>query len=207
MNMEIWGDEAGNDDFGATGSKYFVVATIVTQDAALSNDLLALRRVLTLQGHELHDGFHATEDLQVVRDQVFGLLAQREIRFDATVYTKSKVYDRIRKDKDYFYKWAWFYHLRHSLPRIVPKDTNPFIAMATLGTKKRRTLLAGAIRDVVDQCLPGRKIRPAYWSSGSHPCLQAADYYTWAVGRLHERGHPLAYDTIKHQAGRIYKFV
>ncbi len=205
--MEIWGDEAGNDDFGPTGSKYFVVATIVTRDAALANDLLALRRVLALQGYELHDGFHATADRQVVRDEVFALLAQRDIRFDATVYTKSNVYERVKKDKDYFYKWAWYFHLRYILPKVVPDDINPFIAMATLGTKKRRMLLAEAIRDVVSQCLPGRRIRPAYWSSASHPCLQAADYYTWAVGRLHELGDPRSYDTVKHQAGRIYKFV
>jgi hypothetical protein len=70
-----------------------------------------------------------------------------------------------------------------------------------------RALLAEAMRDVVTQCLPGRRITPAYWSSPSHPCLQAADYYTWAVGRLHEGGDPRAYDTVKHQAGRVYTFV
>jgi hypothetical protein len=207
MSVEVWGDEAGNDDFAATGSKFFIVATIVTSDAALANDLLALRRVLTLEGHPLHDGFHATEDRQAVRDQVFALLAQKAIRFDATIYTKSKVYDRVKKNTDYFYKWAWFNHMKYILPRVVPKDATPFIGMATLGTHKRRTLLAESMRDVVTQCLPGRRISPAYWSSASHPCLQAADYYTWAVGRLYEGGDQRAYDSVKHQAGRLYTFV
>jgi hypothetical protein len=103
MSIEVWGDEAGNDDFAPTGSKFFIVATIVTSDAALANDMLALRRVLTLQGHPLHDGFHATEDRQVVRDQVYALLAQKAIRFDATIYTKSNVYESVKKNKDYFY--------------------------------------------------------------------------------------------------------
>jgi hypothetical protein len=160
-----------------------------------------------LQGHPLHEGFHATEDRQAVRDQVYGLLAQKAIRFDATIYTKSKVYDSVKKNPAYFYKWAWYYHLRYILPRIVPKDETPFIGMATLGTHKRRALMAEAIRDVVNQCLPGRKITPAYWSSASHPCLQAADYYTWAVGRLHEGGDPRPFDTVKHQVGRVYRFL
>jgi hypothetical protein len=204
VSIEVWGDEAGNDDFEKTGSKFFIVATIVTSDATLANDLLALRRVLTLQGHPLHEGFHASEDRQEVRNQVFGLLAQKAIRFDATIYTKSNVYENIKKNPAYFYKWAWFYHLRYILPRVVPKDATPFIGMATLGTRKRRALLAEAMRDVVTQCLPGRRIIPAYWSSASHPCLQAADYYTWAVGRLYEGGDPRAYDTVKHQAGRVH---
>jgi len=207
VSIEVWGDEAGNDDFAPTGSKFFIVATIVTSDPALANDLLALRRVLTLQGHPLHDGFHATEDRQAVRDQVFALLAQKAIRFDATIYTKSRVYDSVKKNTDYFYKWAWFYHMRYILPRVVPQDATPFIAMATLGTRKRRALLAEAMRDVVSQCLPGRRITAAYWSSASHPCLQAVDYYTWAVGRLHEGCDPRSYDTVKHQAGRVYKFL
>jgi len=207
VSIEVWGDESGNDDFGATGSRYFIVATIVTTDPALASDLIALRRVLTLQGHPLHDGFHATEDLQAVRDQVFALLAQKEIRFDATIYLKSSVYDKVKKNTNNFYKWAWFYHLRYVLPRVVPQDATPFIGMATLGTRKRRTLLAEAIRDFVNQSLPGRRIRPAYWSCASHPCLQAADYYTWAVGKLYEGGEHRPYDAVKHQAGRVYRFV
>ena len=207
MGLEVWGDESGNEDFGDDGTKYFIVATIVTSDVALADDLLALRRTPSLQGYELHEGFHATEDAQAVRNQVFGLLAQRAIRFDATIYTKARVYERIKQDKDYFYKWAWYYHLRHVLPLVVPRDASPLIVMATQGTKKRRERLAAAVRDVVNQCLLGDSIRTLYWSSASHPCLQVVDYYAWAIGRLREKNDPRAFEAIKHQAGSVYTFI
>jgi hypothetical protein len=166
------------------------------------------RRELAAQGHELHDGFHATEDRQVVRDQVFALLARSSVRADATYYQKANVYDKIKKDPDYFYKWVWFYHLKHVLPRVVPKGDNPFIGIATLGVKKKRKLYAEAVRDVVTQCLPaGARGCCAYWSAASHPALQAADYYTWGVGRWKEGGDPRSYELVRHQIRTLYQFV
>lgn len=206
--MEIWGDESGNLDFDpASGSRYFVVCTVTTEESSLAADLLTLRRELDLQGFELHEGFHATEDRQAVRDAVFDLLSQRAMRVDATYYRKDKVYQRIRDRPDYFYKWAWFYHLRYVLPRIVPAGTSPFISVASLGVKKKRKLYAEALRDVVNQSLGGARVHCAYWSAASHPCLQAADYYTWAVARHIEGGDRRSYDLIQHQVGTLWSLI
>src|SRR5262249_8570656 len=147
--LEIWGDESGNLDFDATtGSKYFVVSTIRVEDPSLTTDLLSLRRDLDRRGYDLPAGFHATEDRQAVRDQVFAILAKAAIRADVTYYTKANVYDRIKANEDYFYKWAWFFHMRYVLPRIVPKKADLFVGIATLGIKKKRQLHAQALRDV-----------------------------------------------------------
>lgn len=207
--MEIWGDEAGNLDFDATGSTYFVVASIVTPgDGVLANDLLALRRTLATKGFALPDGFHATEDAQAVRDEVIGLLASESIVANATIYRKDQVYARIRARPDfvdYFYKLVWFYHLRYVLPRVVPTGVRPFIVTATMSPKKRRVLQAKAVRDVVDQSLPMARAHCAHWSAPSHPCLQAADYYTWAVGVRYERGETRPFDALNHQFRNVYR--
>ncbi len=206
--LEVWGDEAGNLDFDPkTGSKYFVVSTITIADPGVTASLLNLRRQLDRDGFELPDGFHATEDKQAVRDQVFNLLTASPIRADFTYYTKANVYGRIQKDLDYFYKWVWFYHMRHVLPKIVPREGDLFIGIATLATKKKRQLHGAALRDVVRQCLGPVRPHCAHWSAASHPCLQAADYYTWALGRSLERGDDRSLDLIRHQIGTLYRFI
>jgi hypothetical protein len=206
--LEIWGDESGNLDFDArTGSRHFIVCTMTTDDSEMGADLLTLRRDLDRRGFPLPDGFHATEDRQLVRDEVFALLSGRSVRVDVTCYRKDRVYERIRSDLDYFYKWAWFYHMKYVLPRIVPSGVEPFVTVATLGVRKKRQLHAEALRDVVRQCM--RVIQPhcAHWSAASHPCLQAADYFTWAVARWKEGGDRRSYDLIKHQVASLYNLL
>jgi hypothetical protein len=206
--LEIWGDESGNLDFDPrSGSTFFVVSTLTVADPSVTGDLLNLRRELDRAGYDLPDGFHATDDRQAVRDRVFDLLTRASLRADFTYYTKDRVFPRIRADPDYFYKWAWFYHLRHVLPRTVPRDGELFIGIATLATKRKRQLHAAALQNVVRQCLGSVRPHCAHWSAASHPCLQAADYYTWAVGRSLERGDDRSYDLIKHQIGTLYRFV
>jgi hypothetical protein len=215
--MEIWGDESGNLDFDPkTGSKFFLVCTITHNDPDLVSELLALRQSLDKGGYPLYEGFHATYDQQAVRNAVFALLATRAIQCDATYYSKASVYQRIQNDEDYFYKWAWFYHLNHVLPRIVPAGVDPLIAIATLGIKKKRQLYADALRAVVRQSLRrravgqlGRVTQPhcAYWSAASHPCLQAADYYTWALARSIEGGDSRSHDLIRHQVQTLYRLI
>lgn len=117
------------------------------------------------------------------------------------------MYPRIKADHDYFYRWAWYFHLRHVLPQIVPAGSEPFIAIATLGTKKRRQLHAEALRDVVRQSLRVPRFHCAHWSSASHPCLQVADYYTWAVRRYIEGGDDRSYVLVRHQIRSLYRYV
>jgi hypothetical protein len=154
------------------------------------------------------DGFHATEDAQAVRDEVIALLARLDIRADATIYRKDQVLARIRARADfidYFYKFAWFYHMKYVLPRVVPKGVQPFIVTATMSPKKRRALQASAVRDVVTQCIPMARAHSAHWSAASHPCLQAADYYTWAIGVRYERAESRPYDALSHQFGNVHR--
>lgn len=44
------------------------------------------------------------------------------------------------------------------------------------------------MQSVVQQVTPCHRYRVAFWPASSDPCLQAADYCTWAVQREWERG-------------------
>ena len=204
---ELWGDESGNLDFDPrTGSKFFVVATLVVTDPGAMHALQSLRREVDQDGFPLAEGFHASEDKQAVRDRVFSTLVALALRADFTYFRKANAYPRVRSDLDYFYKLAWFYHLRYVLPRVAPVEGNVFVAIATLGTKRRRALHADALADVVRQCLGPGRAHCAHWTAQSHPCLQATDYYSWAVQRWLENGDARSLDRIRPQIGSLYQF-
>ncbi len=205
--MGIWGDEAGNLDFGPKGSRYFVVCTIAIDDPEVAAQLLDLRRRLQRLGFELPDGFHASEDPQAVRDETFDLLRSRSIRADATLFRKDRAYPTItqRSDRDdYLFKLAWFYHYKHVLPTVIEDGADPFIGVATLGTKKRRSLHAAALNEVLSQVLGRQRVTCAHWSAASDPCLQAADYYAWAIQRWYERDDARSINLVRHQFATIY---
>lgn len=188
-NKFVFADEAGNFDFSRRNgaSKYFVLTTMTVDDCAIGEALLRLRRSLVWDGHDVRDGFHATEDTQAVRDAVFGELMVHPFRIDATILEKSKAQTHLADDTA-FYKMAWFLHFKHVAPLIVSRGDQLQVVSASLGTAKKKKFFRAAIEDVARQVLPnGITARVASWSAESDPCLQAADYCCWAVQRKWER--------------------
>lgn len=64
---------------------------------------------------------------------------------------------------------------------------------ASLGTKRKRQSLHEAIVDVVKQVTSTVQYCVAAWSANSDPCLQVADYCSWAIQRKWERGDERSY--------------
>lgn len=95
MNVYVFADEAGNFDFSShrSASKYFTIASITLADCSVGDALLELRRDLAWRGEHLTKEFHATDDPQAVRDEVFAVIAAADFRIDATLLEKSKTYD------------------------------------------------------------------------------------------------------------------
>jgi hypothetical protein len=69
----VFSDEAGNFDFSRNSgaSRYFILGTVTADDCRIGDELLQLRRDLGWRGVHLDKVFHATEDPQHVRDEVF----------------------------------------------------------------------------------------------------------------------------------------
>lgn len=184
----VFSDEAGNFDFSLnpSASRYFVLCTIVADHCAVGDALLNLRRELGWKGMHLDRVFHATEDPQAVRDAVFALLANADFRVDATILEKRKAQPHLQ-DEQRFYKMAWYLHFKYVAPQIARPSDRLFVAAASLGTKKKRGAFHTAIDDVVRQVSSCRSHRVAFWPAASDPCLQVADYCTWAIQRAWER--------------------
>lgn len=194
----IFTDEAGCMTFsrGANVSRYFLICTVQMDDYSLGTDVLALRRELAWNGiHLAADQFHATTDPEPVRDAMFGLLATKRFRVDATLLEKSKALPKLQNEQA-LYKHAWYFHFKEIGPRVMGSDKELMLHAASIGTKKKRTAFLGAINDVVQQSLPGTTHRCSFWPAQTDPCLQVADYCAWAIQRAWERGERKRLDQI-----------
>lgn len=208
MRAHVFADEAGNFDFSRTpgASKYFILCTATVADCSVGDRLLQLRRELACTGFETDRPFHCTEDAQSVRDKVFEMIAATPgIRVDATILEKSKAQPQVRASHASFYKYAWFYHFKHIAPLIAEGKQEILIAAASVGTGRKKTAFKLALESVATQVTPLRKRSSvAFWPAHSEPCLQIADYCTWAIQRKWERGDARAYDLIEKMVESEY---
>lgn len=197
MDVYVFADEAGNFDFSSHrgASKYFTIASITLTDCSIGGELLELRRDLAWRGKHLTEVFHATDDPQSVRDEVFAIIAAADFRIDATLLEKSKAYDYLRSEMR-LYKLAWFLHFKHVAPQIVNTQDRLLVVAAGFGVKRQRADFRDAVHDVVNQVSKCRSHQVAAWPANHDPCLQIADYCTWAIQRKWERGDTRSYDLI-----------
>ncbi len=193
-NRYVFADEAGNFDFsnGPGASRYFILCTIAADDCGVGDALLNLRRDLGWKGIHLDRVFHATEDPQAVRDEVFELLSDFNFRIDATILEKCKAQPHLRTPGD-LYKMAWFLHFKYVARKVCRPIDSLFVAASSLGTKAERGAFHAAVDDVVRQVAPCASHRVAFWPTDSDPCLQVADYCTWAIQRKWERKDDRSY--------------
>lgn len=202
MRKFVFADEAGDFEFSRKQnvSKYFIACAIKVDSCDIGLELLKLRRELLWNRIEFGDYFHATSDAQAVRDRVFELINKYEIEIYAQILEKSKAQSQIRSSASRFYQYSWLYLFRHAMPKIITSiDDQLMVTAASIGTKKSKGDFSEAVRDTVKQAqkIDAGSWRTSFVSSASDPCLQIADYCTWAIQRKWERGDARSYELIK----------
>lgn len=204
----VFADEAGDFTFakGPNISRYFIVCTVSMAGCDLAHDLLELRRELIWNKKPVRDYFHASNDKQEIRDAVFAKLAKHDFRIQATIMEKSKAQPHIKATKHRFYQYGWLYHFRHSIAPFIADTDEYLITTASVGTKKGQAVFTGAVNDVIQQHIKRENWRTAFLPSSHDPCLQVADYCTWAIQRKWESlGNDVrSYDLIKDRVS--YEF-
>jgi hypothetical protein len=210
--VHVFGDEAGDLVFKPAGngvSRNFIIGTVAMEDCSIAEDLTALRRELAWDGLHL-DQFHATEDKQRVRDRVFEIIAHHDVRFHATSFEKRKARPYTYSDPLYFYKLAWYLHFKHVAPEIADEKDELLVVASSLQIKRKRKTTKAAIHqavtEVVNQVSPTISCHCAFSPAQSDPCLQVADYMTWAIQRKRELDDSRSYDLIQHQIESDYDF-
>ena len=193
-------------------SRYFILGVLDVDDpTALARDLTQLRTELladpyfagvpSMQPERRKTAlfFHAKDDLPEVRREVFQLLARHELRFLACVKDKLNVleYVRVQRDRDPSYRYRsnelYDYLVRRLFREMLHTDDEYNIHFArrwrTDRTEALRlALLTARSRSEQDHGIatsPRMNVVPS--SPPECVCLQAADYYLWALQRLYER--------------------
>ena len=198
----IFADESGDLTFTNVGgpkggSKFFSITTVTCDDYALGDALSGLRRELMWQGAAVQPAFHATHDRQSIRDRVFAVLHDHQFRIDTTYWDKRRVHQYLADNPSRFYKTAWFYHAKYVVPRVLNGHDQLFVIVAQIKIGKQKvTELQAALDDVFNQCVEGAEFRVGIVPADTEPCIQVADYCSWAIHRKLERNDRRSHDLI-----------
>lgn len=204
----VFADEAGDLEFRRKSnvSKYFVICATSTDAVDTGHRLLELRRELIWRKMPLGEYFHASEDRQAVRDEVFALIRTLPIRIHATIMEKSKAQPQVRRSKERFYHYGWYYLFKYVSGQITAANAELMVTVASMGTRKGQASFTHAVNDVLQQTIPAQRAQwvSAFCPAAADPCLQIADYCTWAIQRKWERGDVRSYDLIRDQIAYEY---
>ncbi len=195
----VFVDEAGNLDFSSRGSRFFILTSVMLDQCGMGNDPLQLRRDLTRQGWDLSRGFHATEDKQRVRDAVFQLINDHDFRIDATIFEKAMTIPNVRENSVAFYKRAWFFHMKHVMPRIASPADDVLVIGASISLNWKAQNAREAMTEAIEEASHPIPFTTASWSASSEPCLPFADYCWWALQRKWERNDIRSYNLIQRK--------
>lgn len=201
--LYVFIDESGNFDFSAKGSKHFILTGLATFDPVLNRDaLIRLRYQLLKEGYD-HEYFHASEDKQHVRDEVFRFLGSLGNSYEVhtvwapknkahpSLYTESyekggKFITRVTGIDLYqkLCKCLLSYLFRGKdgkVDRIV-------IVIGSLFTGDKKKVFMRTLKNYLKNYFPG-----IAFDIYSHPVCadlncQLADYCCWAISVKLERG-------------------
>ena len=203
MAVYLFFDESGNLDFSGNGSRHFCFGALTLRDpGALTAEFARLRYGLLQQGLEL-DCFHAAEDRQAVRSQVFAALERvGGLEFDAggfdfdVLVADKRLAPAELRDPFEFYAHLGYVLVDSVLERFRQLDEPVVVITDTLPLQRDRKALAKAFRNAIRDSLGARPFCIVHHVSAAHAGLQAADYCTWAVQRR-LRGDDRSYRLIR----------
>lgn len=144
-------------------------------------------------------GFHAKDDIPEVRREVFNLLKKYDLRFFAVVRDKQKLLEYVRSrnqnEPDYRYQHNESYDslTRRLFKQRLHKDDEYNICFAARGFSDRTAALGKALEaaraNFYYQCgiVSIAPMNITATTPPHSPCLQAVDYFLWALQRLYER--------------------
>jgi hypothetical protein len=145
--------------------------------------------------------FHAKDDLPEVRREVFALLRETKgLRYFAVVKDKWSVLDYVRQQNErtpgyrYNSNELYDYLTRRLFKNLLHKDSGYEIVFAKRGASDRTNALQAALKKARERfaqqwgIAANAPISVISSTPLQHAGLQAADYFTWALQRLYEKG-------------------
>ena len=196
----IFLDEGGNLDFTPRGTKYFTLTAYYTLDPLFFHIKMAqLKYDLMLRGKGV-GYFHATEDKQDVRDEVFNILHTGidELYCRSIIVNKCKTNPSLQNDIGKFYLKILDILIRYILRGATSQFSQILFVTDELPIQKNRNALKVAIKKSINAftSIHSGTYEIYHHSSKADINLQIADYLNWAIFTKWERDEMRSYKLI-----------
>jgi hypothetical protein len=194
--LYVFLDESGNLDFTNMGTRYFIIGSVtIERPFHPYGDLAELKYDLAEQGTAL-EYFHASENAQRVRNQVFTVIQKHlnGIAIDSTIVEKRKTHPTLQ-ELEKFYPKMLGYHLRYVLEQHrLAEYGGVLIYTDRLPIKRKREAIEKAVKQTLSDMLQNTvNYRLLHHDSKSNFNLQIADYCTWAIYRKWDNNDERSY--------------
>jgi hypothetical protein len=208
----IFVDEAGDMDFSANGSKYYMFNFLVKERPFRVHEHIANYRYsllernldISFEGRRLDiEYFHAHHDNKYIKEELFNTIStfdKNKVKVYSYILEKPKVNPKKRKEKDRFY----IDNLNYSIQMLLDKlqiDKNFIIITDRLPVQKNKKKQVGALKKGIKKYIKNSGLNIRYdifhHASSSSANLQIVDYISWAIFRKYERGEDGYYEKIK----------
>lgn len=176
-------DESGDLDFSETGSKYFILTSVVASRPFLFQSMFDEYRYDCLENNFDLSYFHCCNNKKMIRHQVFEFLQRANgFKIYSIVVEKAKTGIALQNDLR-FYPEILGYLLSYVMKQ---SRTRKFIIITdTFPLQKRRKAIEKAIHQFLGSRLKFPvKYNMYHHNSAAHFGLQLADYCAWAVFHL-----------------------
>jgi hypothetical protein len=193
-------DEGGNFDFSTSGTKYFTLTSVLTLRPFNTDSPLTEPRFDLIEDGLDKEYFHASEDEQATRNNVFEIIAANLDAFlvDGIVVEKRKAAPPLR-DEAVFYPKMLGELLQYVVRRADPRQWSEMIVITDrIPVNKKRKAIEKAIKMTLPQMLPDTlRFRILHHDSKSCCGLQVADYFNWAIYREWDRADSRSLDLVR----------
>lgn len=205
-------DESGNFDFSSKGTKYFVLSCISTFNPVEEREgFIALRYKLLSSGIN-QEYFHATEDAQSIRDEVFNLITslKDDIEIHSVIAQKNKanpslyIEEKVKKEGiarrvvgTEFYQRVCRCLLKYVFERTdMAKANKIVVVLGAIFTRDKQSFILKTLKKYLKEHSSATFEIFFHRSEADINC-QIADYCGWAIAIKWERNEERSYMPIK----------
>jgi len=202
----IFIDESGNFDFSPNGTKYFVLSAVSTLSPLGKERLEEIKYELMKNGINL-EYFHAAEDKQIVRNQVYSFIERLEdIEIDSVIVQKNKtnpsLYISMKKKNSKKGEKLYTKVLQNLLQYIFCRYDNStkidqvVVVLSSIFDANKRKLIEKTIKVYLKQ-IYSKPFYLYFHENRSDKNTQIADYCCWAIYRKWTDGEIRPYNAVK----------
>ncbi len=212
LPLLVFIDESGDFNFSPSGSKFYTITALITHHPYECCQELTHKRFSILSRQELPSlgqnyldmhlchRFHACEDKQVVRDEVFKIITSMgKSKCHSIVVQKNKA-NPVLRPADHFYPKILSYLLDYIFKSYLYSNLCIFINDFPVASHKQA--FVSAIKTEIIRKEPSKPYQLFFPSADSNHYLQVCDYINWAIYRKWENGDVRSYDLIKSYLGK-----